>query len=125
MRTNFLLLFAAIVLAVIFFPIGIAFTLFRAIQQGSISKAMGYLSKSALAIALSIDTLGNTVCRDLLDATLRKSGGYPFGSYWETISRVLGKNKGRSTLTATGRELAALLNRIDPEHVEDAAKSIY
>ena len=118
---NFLLLLIALVLAVLFFPVGIVFTLIAATVTGSARKAIGYLSHSALSVALAIDMLGNTVCADLLNNTMRLPGGYSFGNYRETISLVLGKNKERGTLSKAGRWLADILNKIDPNHVERAA----
>ncbi len=124
-KTAYLLLFAAVVLQSVFFPIGRIFTYHRAWKQRKAGKITGYLAKSALARALSIDTMGNTVCRDLLNATLLRQNAldraYQFGDYRETISKVLGKNKERGTLSVTGLWLADLLNRIDPNHVELAA----
>jgi hypothetical protein len=125
-RTAYLLLFIAVLLQAAFFPVGRLVTYYAAWKQRKIGKVTGYLAKSALARALSIDTMGNTVCRDLLTMLLLRqdelANAYPFGNYTETISRVLGKNKALGTLSATGLWLANLLNRIDPNHVENAAR---
>lgn len=123
MLANFLLLLIAIVLAMVFFPVGIIFTTIASINEGTGRKAIGYLSNSAKSIAIAIDILGNTVCADLLNNTMRKAGGYPFGNYRETISRVLGKNKELGTLSKAGTLLSSLLNLIDPNHVEKAANA--
>jgi hypothetical protein len=120
--TYLLLLVAAVILARIFFPIGILFTTYRAIRMWLLGKAWGYVSNSALTIATSIDLMGNVVCRDLIELTLTKPDGYKFGRPTETISRVLGKNKAQGTLTDAGRGPANLLNWIEPNHVEGAAK---
>ncbi len=119
--TNLSLLLVALVLAILFFPIGVLVTILNAIREGSVSKIAGYLSKSLLSISLSLDTMGNTICRDLLNGWLRKQPGYEFGNYTETISRVLGKNEQTGTLTDAGRGLANLLNFIDKGHTERAA----
>lgn len=119
---NLLLLLVAVVLSVIIFPAAIVYTLTLALLQAKPGKIIGYLSQFALSMSLSIDQLGNTICRDLLNKCLRKPGGYDFGNYQETISRVLGKNKALGTLTSPGRGLSNLLNSIDRDHVERAAQ---
>ncbi|WP_020603289.1 hypothetical protein [Spirosoma spitsbergense] len=116
------LLPAALVLAIIFYPIGVVYALLNAVREGSLSKIIGYLDKVCLRVALSIDTMGNTICMDMLNGWLRKQPGYEFGNYRETISRVLGKNEQTGTLTKAGRGLANVLNKIDPGHTQRAAK---
>ena len=119
---NLGLLLVAVMLAILFFPLGFFFTLIEAVNRGSVSKALGYLSNSAVTTALSIDLMGNVVVRDLMNRTLIHSEArYEFGNYRETISSVLGKNKALGTLTDAGRALANFLNWIDPGHVERAA----
>lgn len=76
----------------------------------------------AYSIALSIDQLGNVVCSNLFNDLLKKEGGYDFGNEDETISKVLGINKASGHLTKLGKLLADILNKIDPNHVEKAAK---
>ncbi len=122
--SRLLLLLSAIVLAVIFFPIGIIVTIINAIREGSFSKFIGYISKSVLSIATAIDTMANTTCRDLLNGWMRKSSGYEFGNYRETISRVIGKNEELNTLTDAGRALNNFLNWIDTGHTKSAAEDI-
>ncbi len=121
--SSFLLLLIAIMLIVILFPVGLLFTMIAAINTKSSQKAIGYLTNSALSIATAIDLLGNTACADLFNNTLRTAGGYPFGNYRETISRVLGKNKALGTLSKSGQFIADTLNKIQPNHVELAAKN--
>ena len=77
-------------------------------------------SRYFLRIAISYDQLGNTVLGPLFNVTLKKKGGYYFGNPDETISFILGQNKKRNRLTRLGRWIADLLNKIDPNHVEDA-----
>lgn len=119
--TNFLLLFVALVLAALLFPLGILCTLILCILRMSMNKALGYLSNTAFSLALSIDLLANVICRDLFNFFLIHAGGYPFGNNRETISRVLGLNKRLGALTDLGRALANLLDFIDPNHTERAA----
>ena len=119
--TNFVLLLVALILAALLFPLGILYTLMRCIVRMSMNKALGYLSNTAFSISLSIDLMGNVICRDLFNFFLIHAGGYPFGNNRETISRVLGLNKRLGALTDLGRALANLLNFIDPNHTERAA----
>jgi len=65
---------------------------------------------------VSVDQLGNVVCKDLLDLTLIKKQGYRFGNPDETISGVLGKNQNLKTLTITGRVLNYVLSLIEKDH---------
>ena len=67
-------------------------------------------------VAVSIDQVGNVICSDLLNLTLRKKGGINFGNLDETISSVLGKNKRKGTLSKVGKILDAILDKIDPNH---------
>ena len=123
MLTNFLLLITDLLLSVILFPLGLLFTLCFCLFRLSPNKALDYLSKLILSLALNINLMGNVICGDLFNTYLRKTGGYSFGRYNQTISAVLGHNKALGTLTDLGRMLANLLNFIDEEHVEKAIKS--
>lgn len=119
---SFLLLLTAILLAITFFGVGILTTLIRSLVRWKRVSFFAYLAQSAQSLALSIDLMGNVVCRDLLELTMTRNYlNYPFGNYLETISRVLGINKHLGTLTRLGTGLAWLLNLIDPGHVERAA----
>lgn len=120
---NFLLLFIAVILSIVSLPLAIVFQLIAAINSGSTSRGLAYLSGVALTTALTLDLLGNSIASSLLDNTMRTSGGYPFGTYKETISKVLGKNKAMGTLSKTGKLLADTLNAIQKNHVEVAANS--
>ena len=123
MLTNFLLLIAALLLSVVLVPLGLLCTLCFCVFRLSPYQALDYLNRLAGSLALSIDLLGNVICGDLFNTYLRKTGGYSFGRYNQTISAVLGHNKALGTLTDLGRVLANLLNFIDEEHVENAIKS--
>lgn len=122
---NFFVLLIALGLCVVIFPCGILMTLYLSIHTLSFTKAITYLSKTALSIALSLDLLGNVVCRDLFNHTLIKPNSHAFGNNTETISAVLGKNKRTNNLTDLGRALANLLNWLDANHVERAAGDIH
>lgn len=123
--TRFGLLLAALVLAVVLGPLGIVGTFVYSVLRLFVNPryVLNYLSQSALSLALSIDLMGNVICKDAFNATMRKQGGYGFGQYNETISSVLGKNKALGTLTDFGRLVANLLNFFDPGHVERAANN--
>lgn len=119
---SFLLLFIALVLALLFFPAGILTTLIRSLIRWKRVSFFAYIAQAAQSLALSIDRMGNVVCSDLLELTMtHDSGNYRFGNSVETISKVLGMNKYLGTLTRLGYGLAWLLNLIDPGHVERAA----
>lgn len=123
--TNFILLPVALLLAAVCFPVGILFTLIQCIRERSADKALRYLSHTSGQLAVSIDLLGNVVCKDLFNALFLRSGGYGFGVVGETVSSALGKNKALGTLTKTGRLLADILNVLNPNHVEEAARLPY
>lgn len=72
-------------------------------------------------LALSVDQLGNVLGAPLFNDVLIKEEGFKFGNPDHTISAVLGKNKKEGTLSRAGAWLAAVLNKIDPGHVERAA----
>jgi hypothetical protein len=76
-----------------------------------------------MKIAISLDQLGNVVGKHALNDTLVKGHGYEFGHEDDTISEVLGKNKRLGDLTKAGMFLCNQLNKIDENHVEDAADS--
>ena len=117
---NLILLLTALVLSALLLPLGIVFTLVKALCTWNWRKIGGYLANSAGALALAIDHLGNTVCRDLFNSLFLKRGGYGFGNIRETISSALGKNHRQRTLTQAGQWLVWILDVIDPDHVEKA-----
>lgn len=108
-----LLNWVARVLFLVLLPFGVLVGLCR-------TKALG---GDQMRMALELDKFGNGVYGALLNMVLRKPGGYAFGDYDETISKVLGKNKAMGTLSVVGRLVADILNWIDKDHVEKASKS--
>ena len=70
--------------------------------------------------AKAIDQLGNVMCRDMFNSLLIKDDTQPFGDEDETISSLLGKNYISNNLTNTGKTLSWILNKLDPNHVQDA-----
>ena len=115
-----MLLLVAIVLAVILFPFGIVFTVFEIFRKKCFWKAVWYLSNTIRQIAISIDQLGNVVCRDLFNLVLIDKRWYErWYRFWhedETISSVLGRNKRANTLTKSGKILADILDFFDDNH---------
>ena len=113
---GFILLPLAIVLSILVFPIGWAYSLFR------LKTKLSRLNYYAFKIALSIDQLGNVVMSTLFNDFFIKDSGYKFGDEDETISRVLGINKYEKTLLPLGKALSWILNLIDKNHVEKASE---
>ncbi len=111
---NLFLLLIAIVLFSIFGTIGFVYSI--------IWRMMRSASVYFWEIAIAIDELGNTICQDLFNNTMRKKGGHKFGNSDETISQVLGELKKENKLLPIGKALAWVLNKIDENHVENAAK---
>ena len=66
--------------------------------------------------------MASIMAASLLDNTLTKPGGYPFGS--QTISAVLGANMLGGTLSPLGKKLQELLDYIDPDHCLKAYNNI-
>ena len=56
--------------------------------------------------AIDIDKFGNRNFRAFLNATMRVTGGYPFGNVNETISSALGKNQRDKTLSWFGKMIS-------------------
>ena len=107
---NFLLILVAILLSLIFFPVGLGYALFK-------SKSLSLYWRG---IAESIDQLGNHVMQYAFNKWLIKDYAYRFGNIDETVSSVLGRNKFVGTLTKTGIFLDGILNKLDPNHSIDA-----
>lgn len=81
------------------------------------------LEKYFYEVAFSIDQTGNVICSPLFNSLLKKKNGYSFGNPDETVSHVLGVNKLQGTLTIIGKIVAGILNLIEKNHVENAAKN--
>jgi 8-oxo-dGTP diphosphatase len=111
-----LLALVALLLSTLLFPLGLLLTFFVNLYKKQWRFAFKRLDLQFLSIAASIDASGNVVCKDLFNITLKKKQGYEFGKRKETISSVLGKNKRDNTLTITGKAIAYLLDKIDPNH---------
>ena len=122
------LLIVALALAVVLLPLGILRTIgeiwFRFfIPSGKNSpskKGLWYLSSIIRTIAIGLDQIGNSVCRDMLNKLLITSGWYSFGKVQETISSVLGKNQETGTLTFFWAMIVKLLDTLDKNHCKDS-----
>ena len=124
---SLILLIVALALALVLLPLGILWTLgeiwFRFFVPGTNSaskKGLWYLGGIFRSVAIWIDQIGNSVCRDLFNRCLITSAGYKFGKVQETISSVLGKNQETWTLTLVGRAVVGVLDWIDKDHCRES-----
>ena len=124
---SLILLLVALSLAVVLLPLGLLWTIgeiwFRFFVPGTNSaskKGLWYLGGIFRSVAIGIDQIGNSVCRDLFNRCLITSAGYKFGKVQETISSVLGKNQETWTLTCLGRAVVGVLDWIDKDHCRES-----
>ena len=122
---SIVLLVVSVALACVMLPLGIIWTsveigirFFFPCWLSAGEKSLGYLSSIIRSIAIGLDQIGNSVCRDMLNGLLITSGWYSFGRIQETISSVLGKNEKSWTLTWLGRAIVAVLDWLDKDHCE-------
>ena len=124
---SLILLLVALALALVLLPLGILWTLgeiwFRFFFPSGNSpskKGLWYLWGIFRSVAIWIDQIGNSVCRDLFNRCLITSAGYKFGKVQETISSVLGKNQETWTLTCLWAIIVKLLDTLDKNHCKDS-----
>jgi len=118
MRIVYISLIATIGLLLI--PVGVVFSFTRAFfmfRWNPLPKLRSYLN--SMGVALS--QLLNTTTAELFNEVLITSRGFKFGNVKETTSSVLGKNKAKGTLSHAGEFVVSVLNKVDPNHVEDAS----
>jgi len=113
---NIVLVFIAVKLLKYLLLPAIIVTLAISFFKRKVGNGFENVSAYLRTVAVSVDQLGNVVCKDLLDLTLIKKQGYRFGNPDETISGVLGKNQNLKTLTITGRVLNYVLSLIEKDH---------
>lgn len=77
-------------------------------------------NKKYLYIAIQTDIAINTSCKELLNDIFIIQRIHEFGSPYETVSYVLGKNKEINNLTWLGKVVVKGLHLLDPFHVEKA-----
>lgn len=107
-------LFLALIAAQLFFviaPFGMIW--------GAAKNMMG-VSEKMMGIALALDMAGNLICGEFFNDLMLKKKLHPFGLPNETISAVVGYGAIANDLTKLGLLLAAMLNYVDPYHIEKA-----
>lgn len=121
------LLLVALALALVLLPLGLLRTLaeiwlrfFFPSGNSASKKGLWYLGGIFRSVAIWIDQIGNSVCRDLFNRCLITSSWYKFGKVQETISSVLGKNQESWTLTLIGRAVVGILDWIDRDHCRES-----
>lgn len=132
------LLLVALTLALVLLPLGLLWTIIEIVvrflyfcllglgflkprwKNGAGTKGLWYLSSIIRSIAIWIDQIGNSVCRDLFNRCLITSSWYKFGKVQETISSVLGKNQETWTLTCLWAIIVKLLDTLDKNHCKDS-----
>lgn len=124
---SLVLLVVAIALGSVLLPLGMLWTLGEiAVRflfpsgKSAGEKGLWYLSSIIRSIAVGIDQIGNSVCRDMLNRLLITSGWYSFGKVQETISSVLGKNQEAWSLTFFWAMIVKLLDTLDKNHCKDS-----
>ena len=110
---GYILFAVAIITAVFLYPIGIVY--------GAIKMALVFICSILKTFAVGLSQFGNVACSELFNDTLIKKDGIKFGNPDYTTSKVLGLNKRFNKLTKLGLFVANILNKIDPNHVENAA----
>lgn len=77
-----------------------------------VDEKSGYFKSTAI----NIDKFANREFRSMWNKTLIKNNGYQFGDETETLSSALGKNERDKTLTAFGKVLVWILDKIEKNH---------
>lgn len=96
------------------------FFIYAIITSGSLKKLSDYFHN----VAFGIDQLGNAMGGPIMNHLLLKdSSKYPYGDVDMTISHVTGVNYLSGNLTWLGRLIAKILNKIDKNHVQNAAQN--
>ena len=117
---NFTLSIVLVIVAIVLFAslllLAIPWGIVASLWKRKFKNGLNELSVWFYAWAISIDQLGNVVCKELFNDTIILHTGIPFGNPDETISSVLGKNKKANTLSKGGKGLDWILNKLDPNH---------
>lgn len=111
----------SIVLIFVLAPISITYTVLKSVWKMSVQYFVLF-SRLFYFAAYSVDRLGNVMCQFFFNDILIQKDGYKFGNPNETVSAVLGMNKKYKTLTKFGSYIVILLDFLDKNHVEKAAK---
>ena len=107
-----ILLLLAVILLFLLLPIVCVYMFLKYLVSGNGRMITVWACKTAR----SIDVFANVEASELFNDVLIKKGGYKFGNRLETISSVIGKNQRNNTLTAIGRGLRYILDKIDKDH---------
>jgi hypothetical protein len=114
---GFILYLISIVLYVVLTPVNVVAVCIKYAKKNGLRNT---INDYFLQTAIDIDKFGNHNFRTLLNYTLIKKDGYPFGRLDETISSVLGKNYILNKLSRTGKVIVNILNGLEPNHCIDA-----
>lgn len=117
-----ILLIISFILSLILYPIGFIYSLIRLGIKTNIVDWYHKFDKLMRRTAVAVDITGNIFLQSLLNDTLITKQGQIFGLPGETISAVLGKNLANNTLTFMGKIICFILNKIEKDHVQKAAK---
>lgn len=110
---NFVLFLIALILVLVFTPIGLVFTIIKS----CIFWNRGILKKYFFSLAISLDQFGNVAMQGFFNICMvSNKSKHKFGNPDETISSVLGKNQKANTLIYPGKRLVALLDALDKNH---------
>lgn len=113
-----LLFIISVILSWILIPVFILYAIIRI-------KKFNLLSNYFTDIALSIDKVGNVIGAPIMNDLLIKKDAVKFyGNQNETISGVTGLNYINGKCTFIGILLSKTLDKIQKDHVENAAKNI-
>jgi hypothetical protein len=118
-RVLFIVVVAIVGLALL--PFGLVYSFSKAFfsfKWNPLPKLGMYLH----SLGLSLSRLLNVVCSDILNEAAITPDGYQFGDVNDTTSFVLGKNRKAGTLRPFGEFISAILDKVDPGHVEDATE---
>ena len=96
------------------------FMLYAILRLGSFRKISEYFHNSAFGIDQLGNIMGAPIMNDLL---LKKDAIKLYGDVDQTISHVTGVNYIENKMTWMGRLIARILNNVEPQHVEKAAKT--
>ena len=110
-----LLLIVAVILLAIFIPFGLTFTIVFLLFE---KNTWGKIKRYALAIANSLDQLGNVVCGTFLNVVAVEGG--IAGNPDDTVSEVIGRAKKNNQLKPFGRILYLFLEMWEENHSVNA-----
>ena len=117
---GFILFVIALVLTGFVFAINIVIQPIYYIVTFKWKSGVKQLDKWFYKLALSIDQFGNVATATTLQLLLTKPLSHSFGEEDDTVSYVLACNRELGTLTALGRFIGWVLDKIDKDHLTKA-----